>query len=254
MFEQSQLQPTFFFIDPWGYKGLSLQLVNSVLKDWGCDCVFFFNYTRINMGLPNASVEEPLNALFGKSRADALRTRINGLSPEERELTIVEELCEALKATVRSSQNATAEPYVLPFRFKNDSGKRTSHHLIFVSKGFKGYELMKKIMAKASSEQNEGVATFEYSPASIRQPLLFQLNQPLSELGEAILMYFAGRTLTMQQIYMEHNVGRRYIKQNYKDALMSLEKENKITVMSPPGKNRRANSFADDLRVTFPQL
>jgi hypothetical protein len=24
-----------FFVDPWGYKGLSLQLVNAVVKDWG---------------------------------------------------------------------------------------------------------------------------------------------------------------------------------------------------------------------------
>src|SRR5207248_10024637 len=41
---------TFLFVDPFGYKGLSLQLVNSVIKDWGCDCVFFFNYNRISMG------------------------------------------------------------------------------------------------------------------------------------------------------------------------------------------------------------
>lgn len=33
MFEQMKLVPTLFFVDPWGYKGLSLRLVNSVLKD-----------------------------------------------------------------------------------------------------------------------------------------------------------------------------------------------------------------------------
>jgi three-Cys-motif partner protein len=43
MFEKMRLVPTFFFVDPWGYKGLSLALINSVLKNWGCDCVFFFN-------------------------------------------------------------------------------------------------------------------------------------------------------------------------------------------------------------------
>jgi len=49
MFESMNLIPTLFFVDPWGYKGLSLRLVNSVLKDWGCDAIFFFNYNRINM-------------------------------------------------------------------------------------------------------------------------------------------------------------------------------------------------------------
>ena len=33
-FEQMKLIPTLFFVDPWGYKGLSLRLINSVLKDW----------------------------------------------------------------------------------------------------------------------------------------------------------------------------------------------------------------------------
>ena len=53
LFEHTKLAPTLFFVDPWGYQGLSLRLVNSVLKDWGCDCIFFFNYNRINMGLSN---------------------------------------------------------------------------------------------------------------------------------------------------------------------------------------------------------
>jgi len=43
IFAGINLVPTFFFVDPWGYKGLSLRLINSVLQNWGCDCVFFFN-------------------------------------------------------------------------------------------------------------------------------------------------------------------------------------------------------------------
>ena len=43
-FESMKLAPTLFFVDPWGYKGMTLRLINSVLKDWGCDCFFFFNY------------------------------------------------------------------------------------------------------------------------------------------------------------------------------------------------------------------
>lgn len=33
-FEEMKLVPTFFFVDPFGYKGLSLRLINSVLKNW----------------------------------------------------------------------------------------------------------------------------------------------------------------------------------------------------------------------------
>src|SRR5579871_3085072 len=118
-FQSMKLVPTLFFVDPWGYKGLSLQLVDSVLKDWGCDCIFFFNYNRINMGLSNPAVHEHMNALFGESRAEQLRGELEQLNSEDRELRIVEELCKAIGAGNR---------FVLPFRFRSDQGTRTSHH------------------------------------------------------------------------------------------------------------------------------
>jgi three-Cys-motif partner protein len=133
MFEDMKFVPTLFFVDPWGYKGLSLRLVNSVLKDWGCDCIFFFNYNRINMGLSNPSVQEHMNALFGEERADSLREQLEEISAIEREFFIIEELTKAI-------QEMGGE-YVLPFCFKDDNGTRTSHHLIFCCKDFKGYEI-----------------------------------------------------------------------------------------------------------------
>lgn len=146
-FSKQKFVPTLFFVDPWGYKGLSLQLINSVVKNWGCDCIFFFNYNRISMGLPNDAVREHMNALFGQDRADIVREKLKGLNPQDRELTIVEAICNALQEM--------GGKYTLPFRFKNERGSRTSHHLIFVSKDVKGYKIMKDIMAKESSSQDQ---------------------------------------------------------------------------------------------------
>lgn len=243
MFEQMRMIPTFFFVDPWGYRGLSLRLINAVLKDWGSDCIFFFNYNRINMGLNNEIVEDHMNALFGKERADALRERLDPLSKQERELTIVEELSQALKGKEGR--------YVLPFRFRTDAGNRTSHHLIFVSKHIRGYTIMKDIMARESSKENQGVPSFEYNPADVRQPLLFELSRPLNDLEEMILSQFAGRTLSMLEVYEEHNVDTPYIKRNYKDTLLQLEAAGKIQAY--PAK-RRPGTFGDDVMVTFPPI
>lgn len=243
-FQSMKLVPTLLFVDPWGYKGLSLQLVNSVVKDWGCDCIFFFNYNRINMGLNNDSVKEHINALFGQVRADQLRERLKTLTPQERELTVVEYICEALKEM--------GGKYVLPFRFRHEMGNRTSHHLIFVSKHPKGYGIMKEIMAKESSEQTQGVPSFEYNPATLQQPLLFELTRPLDQLESMLLDNFSGKTMTMVEIYDQHHQGKPYIKKNYKTALSNLESQGKITVHSPEDKKRRKGTFADDLKVTFP--
>jgi three-Cys-motif partner protein len=251
-FQNADLVPTFFFVDPWGYKGLSLQLINSVLKDWGCDCVFFFNYTRINMGLPNELVEEPLNALFGQDRADILRQQIDSLSPNDRELAIVEKLCEAIKETLQVSCRSEQRPHVLPFRFLTDSGRRTSHHLIFISKGFRGYEIMKGIMARESSGEIDGVPSFEYNPATMRQPFLFHFNQPLEDLKVQLLAQFKGQSITKRRIYEIHNIDTNFIKKNYTEVLLSLEQEGLITTSS--SKLRRRGQMGDDVVITFPAI
>jgi len=246
-FQKTKLIPTLFFVDPWGYKGLSVSLISSVLRNWGCDCVFFFNYNRINAGLNNEMVREHMNDLFGEKRADAIREKLIGLQPDEREALIVEELSLALKEL--------GIAYVLPFTFKSEEGTRTTHHLIFASKHFKGYEIMKEIMAKESSEQEQGIASFAYFAASEKHQMLFEFLRPLSDLEEMLQMHFAGQKLTMYQTYEQHNVGRRYIKINYKKALTKMEADNKIKAEPPAAKRPKRLgevTFADNVIVTFP--
>lgn len=242
-FESMSIIPTLFFVDPWGYKGLSLRLINSVLKDWGCDCIIFFNYNRINMGMDNEAVETHVNALFEEERAEQLREQLQGLTPQERELAITEEIAEALKEM--------GGRYVLPFRFRDERGSRTSHHLIFVSKDFKGYEIMKSIMAGASSTSDQGVPSLEYNPAARDQGLLFELSRPLDDLEGQLLHDCAGRTLTMRQIYEEHSVDKPFTESNYKEALKNLEAKDAIQT-DPPIPPRRRNTFAKHVSVTFP--
>jgi three-Cys-motif partner protein len=247
-FSEKKLIPTLFFIDPFGYKGLSLKLIGSVLQNWGCDCIFFFNFNRINMDVnhPNSSIQEHINALFGENRAQKLREQIQGLKPQDRELTIVENICEALKEI--------GGEYPLPFRFKDERGTRTSHHLIFVTKHIRGYEIMKEIMAKESSEQTQGVASFEYNPATSQQPLLFEFARPLDDLESMLLERFAGKTMTMKEVYEQHHVGRSYISKNYKDALGNLESQGKISADPPASKRPKRKgeiTFADKVKVTF---
>lgn len=111
--------PTLLFADPWGYKGLSLELFATFLKHWGCDCVFFFNYNRINPGLANEIVKEHMDALFGEALAEQLRRTLGGLPPREREAAIVEALCKALGGVQRmyyhsvSKTIAVREPAII---------------------------------------------------------------------------------------------------------------------------------------------
>jgi three-Cys-motif partner protein len=245
-FQKTSLVPTFLFVDPFGYKGLSLKLVNSVLKDWGCDCVFFFNYNRINMGLGNEAVEEHMNALFGKERADSLRKKfkLKKAKPHEREAFIVQEMKEALEEM--------GGDYVLPFRFRNDKGTRTTHHLFFVSKHFRGYAIMRDVMYKHSTKAGT-VAKFEYNPADENTPDLWELTRPLGDLEDMLAEDCAGKSYShIEELFVDHSYGKPYVKKQYKEVLCRMEEQGKVE-LDPPCPPRRKNTLAEGkVSITFP--
>ncbi len=245
-FEGMKLIPTLFFVDPWGYKGLSLRLINSVLRNWGCDCIFFFNYNRINMGINNQFVKKHMDAIFGEEDGENLRELLAGMSPEDREFAIVEHLAMALKRM--------GGKFVLPFCFKREDGSRTTHHLIFVSKDVTGYKIMKDIMAKESSEEDQGVPSFMYNPAPSTQQLLFSLSRPLDTLADSLCTDFSGQTLKMADVYNFHHIDKPFVKRNYKDVLRSLEASGRISAIPSVDKRRKRNgvvTFGDDVIVKF---
>ena len=248
-FESMKLVPTLSFIDPWGYKGMSIQLINSVIKDWGCDCFFFFNYGRVNAGLANDFVEDHMDKLFGKALADNLRTKLaaEASTSDERESFIVEAMSSALK------QMSGKGRFVLPFRFRSEQGTRTTHHLFFVTKHFKGYDLMKQVMNKHCTSQHEGSVNFEFNPADKRQPSLYALQRPLDELGPMLLEDFAGQTLGIDAIYEKHSVGTPYLKADYRKMLCDLERDGKIT-MDQPCPPRKKGTLAPHVLVSFPTI
>lgn len=155
---------------------------------------------------------------------------------------IVEALSQALRAE--------GHRFVLPFCFKNERGTRTTHHLILVTKHFKGYDVMKDVMAKASSTADQGVPSFVYLPTeSRRQTLLFELSRPLDDLRGMLVRDLAGKTLSVEQIYERHSVDRSYIRRNYKDVLLELEAAGAVSC--DPAK-RKKGTIADHVKVTFP--
>ena len=240
-FSKTEIIPSFTFFDPFGYKGLSLKLINGVIKDWGCDCVFFFNYNRINAGISNPVVKDHMAALFGAERTEELQNLVKGATPAQRQDVVLTGLTKAL-------QEMGAE-YVLPFRFKNFKGRLT-HHLVFVSKHFKGYDVMKDIMSKESSTDDQGVGSFVYSPADESNPLLFELTRPLDDLRE-MLSEFSGKTLPFLKLYEQHSVGRAYLRRHYKEVLLKMENDDEIRVFSPTNKNRKLGYLADHLSIEF---
>jgi three-Cys-motif partner protein len=97
-FKYGRLHPTLLFADPFGFKGLSLQLIKATLSNWGCDCIFFFNFNSINRWITAEIVKDHIDRLFGIDGADELRAILPSLPPAQREARIVDTLRNSIKA------------------------------------------------------------------------------------------------------------------------------------------------------------
>ena len=240
--------PTFSFVDPFGYKGITLKLLQRMLGGFGCDLVLFFNYNRIRAALTNDNVEHHVVGLFGnEKRVGELKRKLAGKSTGQREVIILDTFAQALKEM--------GFKYVHPFTFMQADRSRVSHHLIFVTKNYRGYEVMKDITASESSSDEEGVPSFGYAPPLSKEvtPLLFEFARPLEQLGAMLMDEYAGQTITFEELFEEHNVGRRYIRRNYRQVLKQMEADSRISTERAPGApKRRKNTFPDDLIITFP--
>jgi three-Cys-motif partner protein len=239
--------PTLIFADPSGYKGLSLQLIASGLRGFGNDCMFFFNYRRVNMKLSYPVMDESVNEFFEPERAKSLRLDIKRLKPRARE----EAVLNAIRAAIRE---AGGIPVVFGFRSREGGG--TSHHLVFASKSKKGAGIMKRIMTGCSSEVIEGIGSWDFDPkdAEAKSLLLFS---PLDDVCDRLLEVFAGRTLTFNRLLSEEAPETQYTDTNYRDAVLRLEAEFRIEVDPPPQERRMQAGSAkrtlpEDTKLKFP--
>ena len=266
MFAEADLIPSLIFVDPWGYKGVTRPLLKALIKDWGSDVVFFFNFRRINMAISNRSVSTHMEAFFGSERLATLRKRLRRLKREELPKAIREQKRERRRRAVRRRRmvmRAAVEAlrelgckFVLRFFFRNKHGLLT-HYLIFMCKHFRGYERMRATMANYSTSVIEGVPSLGYSVKEAQNPS-FDLGDrhPIDALKERLLRDLEGRTMRVIQIFEAHSIGKRYLLENYKEALRRLESEERISA-DPPAATRPTRkgivTMGDKTTIAFPR-
>lgn len=220
--------PILSFIDPFGYRGITRELIKTLIKNNGSDCIFFFNYNRINMALSqNSKFDIYLTDFFGEERMLNLKKELSNKTPKEREIEIVNATIEALREL--------GECYPLPFKFYRTDMHRTSHFIVFVSKHTLGYSIMKNIMASVSAKDESGVPLFEYHDTFNFGDDLQQLTLTKTKMEELCDMLIAANYRGPQNIKQlcqtyENILDTPYIASNVKEALRRLEEQGLVVI------------------------
>ena len=234
MLSNAKMVPTLSFIDPFGYKGLTMNLIKAISKDWGSDCIFFFNYRRINAAISNDNFVAHLAALFEQERAEQMRREVGAMRPAMRLDYILGKLNEVL------AKNGLR--YTIAFKFKEKKGNRTTYALVYVTKKPKGFCIMRDIMANESSSDSHGVPTYEFCPSAKDVHPELDLDDRVGALANTLASKYAGRRIRVQDI-LDTEQPTRFLDRNIKDAICRLELAGRLTAEPPATRRWRANQL-----------
>ncbi|BDS11271.1 three-Cys-motif partner protein TcmP [Aureispira anguillae] len=212
----------------WGtYKGLSFEFLYNLVHQSKSDCLLLFDYKKMSSFIHKKNKQEELARLLGAKTStelqQVLKKRCSALKKEE---LITKAFEKKLKSTM-------GKGLLNPLKFKfYDHKNKASHFLYFLTQNQEAYTLMREIFCSESQIIEDGIGNLAYNPnkgaqQKITSPTLFG---SMFELEQELLKTYQSQTLQIIDIYENHHLGRSLIKKNYIDALLNLEKKNKITV------------------------
>jgi three-Cys-motif partner protein len=176
-----RLAPSFFFIDPFGFKGVPFSIVKEILAFPRTEVFFTFMSRDLSRFLSSEKHEYSCTELFGDDCWKEV------LDKENREHALVELYMKKLK------DDANVE-FVLPLRVGADDTRSTTYYLIHASTHFKALELMTNIAYKLSNGR------FGFYGPDDNQTILSQFNDPIPGAKEYLLKNFSSSTNYFEDI------------------------------------------------------
>jgi len=221
--QNANIAPAFFFIDPFGYSGFTMDTMERILKHPRTELFINFMHYDINRFLQTDHSQEHLQSLFG---CDEHRNTA-ALNSDEKTSFLVDLYCKILKERASGI-------YILPFRMNTPGqGRRPRYFLIHVSQHIKALREMKNRMARASTQ------AFSFEAIGIDPCRQLDLFEPT---GEEVLrhkIFEFVKSKPYDKILYEELENWAYqstsgIAKEIKQSLVILENEVKIIIERKP--------------------
>lgn len=227
--------PSLLFIDPFGYKGIETKILAQFLKNWGNEIFIFVNTKRIHPALENEKFEPLMRDLFPTTYESIKRDRKFKSSVSERLQLIIDNLGKEYQNILKGTVYYTA------FKFQEEDIDTTSHFIIHLTKGKRGFDLIKTIYNDFANVGTvfDGINTYTFDVKKINNPIteLFDMKtQNIDKLKDMIYKAYKGKTLSAFDLFDEHQIYGNYCRAHYTEALRSLAAEDKLQSFFTDGK------------------
>lgn len=227
-----RLAPALLFIDPFGFKGVPLSLIQRFMQHRSCEVLITFMVGHLSR-LAEQFEPKLLDELFGCK--DWRETE--GLGEEDR--------CQALGALyMRQLQESGCARHVWKFMMRNEKN-RLVYHLVFGTNHWRGLEVMKEAMCALDPRR-----TYTFSDKMAGQTFLPGLGEDDASgpsVGQAVYEHFRGQTVSEKTVHMfvVTDTDAPYRK---REILKPLEESGHITHVE--GRQRRG-SYPEGCKITF---
>jgi len=219
--------PALLFIDPFGYKGIETKVLAQFLTNWGNEIFLFVNTKRIHPALENDKFEGLMNDLFPSTLQKIRQDRRYKSTVAARLNLIIDSLGDEYKKLLKSTVYYTA------FKFQEEDSDGTSHYILHLTKGARGFDLIKTIYNDFANVGTvfDGVNTYTFDAKKYGREVveLFDISSiNVQKLQEEVYSKYRGKRITAHDLYERDHVNGLYCRKDYTLALRNLAEEEKI--------------------------
>ena len=232
--EGKTLAPTFAFLDPFGFKGMPMEIVARILNYPRCEALITFMASFVNRFAETEINDETLDELFGTPKWRGVSAMPD---PEQRRRFLIELYTRQLETRVQGV-------HVRAFEMV-DARNIPIYYLIFATRSQKGMEVMKGAMWAA-----DPTGQYRFSDRTDPdQHTLLEIEDEQAWVGPAakiVHLEFSGTRQTVERVMSFLILQTPYPPQ--KKILKRLEQEGKILSVVP---RARAGTFPDGCIIQF---
>ncbi len=214
--EGLRMAPCFAFVDPFGPRGLPIQIIAQIMEHQYSEVLINFPYDPINRHLTVPEYEESLDELYGCTDWRNVRSVRDS---QERNRLLHELYIKQLK-------DVAGAKYVVSFLMR-DIKNRAIYFLVFGTRSVHGLNEMKQSMWRVAPTGSFEFSDYTYNPNQLE---LFSATPDFEELASIIWNTFKGQSIRIDDLEEWVTVNTaRYAKTHVRSALQLIEEKGKLT-------------------------
>lgn len=219
--------PALLFFDPFGYKGIKTTVLAKFLNNWGNEIFLFLNTKRINAAFNNQLFLQYIKDMFPISYNEVKIGKEGQQNVISRLAYIVDMLGREFSLILNKKVYYTA------FQFQEEDIQTTSHFILHLTKGAKGYELVKTIYNDFANVGTifDGMHTYTFDPKALKvtNATLFDDSAAnIDRLSEELYNKYKGKHIDALSLFKRDQVNTKYCLSHYTKALRKLVLDGKL--------------------------